>query len=60
MDNDIAMLQAAGLGVAMGNAPAPVAEAAHFVTASNAEDGWAQAVEELILPRAPASSDRAP
>ncbi len=59
MDNDIAMLQAAGLGVAMGNAPAPVAEAAHFITASNAEDGWAQAVEELILPRAPKSSDLA-
>ncbi len=53
MDNDISMLQAAGLGVAMGNAPAQVAEAAHFVTATNAENGWAQAVEELILPRAP-------
>ncbi len=54
MDNDISMLQAAGLGVAMGNAPPQVQEAAHFVTAGNAEDGWAQAVEELILPRAPA------
>ena len=55
MDNDISMLAAAGLAVAMGNAPDQVAQAAHFVTASNAEDGWAQAVEELILPRAPAA-----
>ena len=55
MDNDISMLQAAGLGVAMGNAPPQVADAAHFVTATNAEDGWAQAVEELILPRATAA-----
>jgi Cof subfamily protein (haloacid dehalogenase superfamily) len=57
MDNDISMLEAAGLGIAMGNAPEQVAASAHFVTGRNTEDGWAQAVEELILPRAPASPD---
>ena len=56
MDNDIAMLSQAALAIAMGNAPAAVAEAAHFVTGTNDRDGWAEAVEELILPRAP--SDR--
>ena len=53
MDNDISMLSTAALSVAMGNAPEHVAEAAHFVTETNNRDGWARAVEELILPRAP-------
>ena len=53
MDNDVAMLEAAGLAVAMGNAPEQVAAAAHYVTGRNTEDGWAQAVDALILPRAP-------
>ena len=56
MHNDIAMLSTAALGIAMGNAPEPVAEAAHFVTDTNERDGWAQAVEELILPRAPGTT----
>ena len=37
------------IGVAMGNAPDSVKEKAYYVTASNAEEGWAQAVEELVL-----------
>lgn len=53
MDNDRAMLEGAALGIAMGNAPADVAAAAHHVTGPNDRDGWAQAVRELILPRAP-------
>lgn len=36
---DLDMLQYAGLGVAMGNAPEPVKEAANYVTASNDEEG---------------------
>ncbi|WP_428394861.1 Cof-type HAD-IIB family hydrolase [Lichenicoccus sp.] len=51
MSNDIAMLNVAGLAIAMGNATEEVAQAAHYVTASNEQDGWARAVEELILPR---------
>ena len=43
--NDVSMLQAAGLGVAMGNAPEFVAAAADAVTADNCGDGAAIAVE---------------
>ena len=47
--NDIPMLRAAGLGVAMGNAPQEVRDAAGAVTLSNAEDGAAAAVERYVL-----------
>ncbi|GCE13829.1 Cof-type HAD-IIB family hydrolase [Tengunoibacter tsumagoiensis] len=47
--NDIAMLQAAGLGVAMGQAREEVKLAANVVTASNIEDGVAQAIERYAL-----------
>jgi Cof subfamily protein (haloacid dehalogenase superfamily) len=48
--NDIGMLQLAGLGVAMGNAPEEVKMAANYVTLSNAEDGVAEVLEKMILP----------
>ena len=48
--NDIGMLQFAGLGVAMDNAPDEVKVAADYVTLSNAEDGVAVVIEALILP----------
>jgi len=48
-NNDIEMLRAVGLGVAMGQASATVKEAAQAVTASNAEDGAAQAIENYAL-----------
>lgn len=48
-ENDTEMLRAAGLGVAMGNAPAPVRALAAAVTASNDEDGAAKAIEKYIL-----------
>lgn len=48
--NDIGMLQFAGLGVAMGNAHEEVKSQADYVTGSNAEDGVAAVIEELILP----------
>ena len=47
--NDTAMIQAAGLGVAMANAFPEVKAAAKFVTASNNEDGVALAVEKFVL-----------
>lgn len=47
--NDITMLRAAGLGVAMGNAPQEVRDAAGAVTLSNLEDGAALAIEHYIL-----------
>ena len=47
--NDIPMLRAAALGVAMGNAPREVRDAADAVTASNMEEGAALAIERYIL-----------
>jgi len=47
--NDLPMLRYAGLGVAMGNAPDTVKEAASFVTGSNREDGAAAAIETFCL-----------
>lgn len=47
-ENDIPMLQAAGMGVAMGNAAQKVQEAADFVTRSNNDDGIAYALARLL------------
>jgi Cof subfamily protein (haloacid dehalogenase superfamily) len=49
MQNDLAMFCKAGLAIAMGNASNEVKQKAHHVTASNAEDGFAQAIERYIL-----------
>ena len=46
---DVTMLQLAGMGVAMGHSQDSVKVCADYVTASNAEDGVALAVEKLIL-----------
>ena len=48
-NNDIEMLQFAGLGIAMGNASDYVKSLADDVTASNEEDGVAHAIEKYIL-----------
>ena len=53
MTNDVPMFHVAGLAIAMGNAPPAVAAEAHEHTGSNETDGWAQAIERFILPRAP-------
>lgn len=47
--NDIEMIRYAGLGIAMGNARAEVKEIADKITATNQEDGVAQAIEEYVL-----------
>ena len=46
--NDITMIQAAGLGVAMGNAVEAVKEIANYVTEDNEHDGVATVVEKFI------------
>lgn len=48
-ENDIAMLEFAGVGVAMDNAIPAVKEVADFVTKSNLEDGVAYAIEKFAL-----------
>ncbi len=47
--NDIAMLEYAGLGVAMANAQESVKEVADVVTLSNDEEGVARVIEEYML-----------
>lgn len=47
--NDISMLRAAGLGIAMGNAPEAVRAAANAVTERNDQDGAAIAIERYAL-----------
>ncbi|MEH7252515.1 Cof-type HAD-IIB family hydrolase [Neobacillus niacini] len=47
--NDTLMLRAAGLGIAMGNAPEEVKEQADVVTGRNDEAGVAQAIRRYLL-----------
>jgi Cof subfamily protein (haloacid dehalogenase superfamily) len=54
MYNDLSMFAVAGLQVAMGQAPPPVKAAAREVTASNSEEGFAEAIRRFILPAAKA------
>ena len=50
-ENDIGMLELAGLSVAMGNAADAVKAIAQHVTATNVEDGAADAIEKHFLSR---------
>ncbi|MHC1681820.1 MAG: Cof-type HAD-IIB family hydrolase [Clostridiaceae bacterium] len=47
--NDVEMIEYAGLGVAMGNAPDNIKEISDFVTKTNEEDGVAHVIEKFIL-----------
>lgn len=48
-ENDVEMLQLAGIGVAMGNASPPAKAAADVIVAGNDDDGVAEAVERFVL-----------
>jgi hypothetical protein len=48
-NNDIGMFERSGLSIAMGNASPEVKRAADFVTDSNREDGFANAIERFVL-----------
>ena len=48
--NDVLMFAPSGLSIAMGNADPEVQRAATHVTATNDQDGFADAVERFILP----------
>jgi Cof subfamily protein (haloacid dehalogenase superfamily) len=56
--NDLEMLKWAGVGVAMGNAIQTVKDAADFVTASNEDEGVAQALRRFILQEAQGDGSR--
>jgi Cof subfamily protein (haloacid dehalogenase superfamily) len=48
-ENDVSMIIAAGLGVAMGNAKVCVKEVADYITLSNEENGVGKVINEFIL-----------
>ena len=52
MSNDVAMFRVAGFSIAMGQAPDAVKAEAMAATAANTDEGFAKAVETLVLPRA--------
>jgi Cof subfamily protein (haloacid dehalogenase superfamily) len=47
--NDLSLLQAAGVGVAMANAEPEILKAADFITRSNDQDGVAYAIDRLVF-----------
>ena len=47
--NDLPMIAGAGLGVAMGHAPASVQAAAHLVTGSHDDDGVAMLLDQILV-----------
>lgn len=47
--NDLAILKAAGIGVAMANADEQIKKQADYITGSNEEDGVASAIERFVL-----------
>ena len=49
MPNDVLMFRKSGVSIAMGNASPDVQAQAKFVTTSNEEEGFANAVEAFIL-----------
>jgi Cof subfamily protein (haloacid dehalogenase superfamily) len=49
--NDVLMFAHSGLSIAMGNADPQVQRAARRVTASNQDNGFAEAVKRFVLPR---------
>jgi Cof subfamily protein (haloacid dehalogenase superfamily) len=50
--NDVLMFKRSGLSIAMGNASPEVQKQANFVTTSNEDEGFANAVERFLLARA--------
>ncbi len=49
MPNDVLMFALSGLSIAMGNASSEVQRAARRVTATNEQEGFAEAVDRYIL-----------
>ena len=49
MPNDVLMFRKSGMSIAMGNASPEVQAQAKFVTTSNADEGFAHAIERFIL-----------
>jgi hypothetical protein len=56
MPNDVLMFEKSGVSIAMGNASAEVQASATFVTSTNEQEGFATAIEEIVLNRRSASA----
>ncbi len=50
MPNDVLMFAHSGLSIVMGNASMQVQRAARQVTTSNDDEGFANAVQQYVLP----------
>ena len=48
-ENDLSMLQFAGLGVSMGNGDEEIKNRADYITDTNDNDGVAKVIEKFIL-----------
>ena len=48
-ENDLSMIEYAGLGVAMGNGEKIVKDKAEYITSTNDEDGVKEVIEKFIL-----------
>jgi hydroxymethylpyrimidine pyrophosphatase-like HAD family hydrolase len=48
MHNDLAMFRTSGISIAMGNATDDIKKQATHVTASNAEEGFAGAIDVIL------------
>ena len=49
MPNDVLMFEKSGVSIAMGNASSEVQASATYVTSSNEEEGFANAIEKFVL-----------
>jgi hypothetical protein len=56
MPNDVLMFNKSGVSIAMGNASPEVQASATFVTTSNEEEGFANAIETFVLNRRSANA----
>ncbi|MDX2162751.1 MAG: HAD family hydrolase [bacterium] len=59
-ENDIEMLEFAGIGVAMGQAEQAVKDKANYVAPTHDEDGVADAIEKFVLPILPPAPEVKP
>ena len=50
MPNDVLMFRKSGVSIAMGNASAHVQKSATYVSSSNEQEGFAEAMEKFVLP----------
>mgnify|MGYP000065729076 FL=1 len=48
-ENDLPMIEYAGLGVAMENAVPAVKESADYITSNNVENGVAKVIQKFVL-----------